>query len=108
MGSSERKNTPGDANSELPPYRLNRRTAVGGFAGGILAAAGMVPVGNAVFAQDAEQVAEDATPVSTEEEGALPRIPPEIAEFAAHWPMAQQNYEATRVATSSTIDSSNV
>lgn len=76
-------------------------TAIGGFAGSILATAGMMPVGNAVFAQD-------ATPATTEEEGALPRIPPEIEEFAADWPMAQANYEATRVGAGSTIDSTNV
>lgn len=75
--------------------------------GAILGAAGMVAVGAPVFAQDATPEASpvadaDATPAP------LPKFPPEVEAAANDWPMAQQNYEATRVAPSSTIDSSNV
>lgn len=95
-----------ETSDEADGLSLTRRTAVGGFAGSILAAAGMVAAGNPVFAQDATP---QASPVATgEEEEALPRIPPEIEQYINDWPMAQQGYDSTRNGIGSTIDSSNV
>lgn len=86
--------------------RNNRRNVLTGMAGSILAASGMVAVGTPVFAQDASPEAEPAGDEG--DAAALPMIPPEMEEFANDWPMAQQNYAATRVASGGTIDSSNV
>lgn len=68
-------------------------------ASALLAAAGVIAVGEPVFAQD-------ATPAASPE--ALPVIPPEVEQYANDWPLWQQNYAATRVAAGSVIDSSNV
>lgn len=76
---------------------LSRRSLLK--AGALLASAGMVAVGEPVFAQD-------ATPAASPE--TLPIIPPEAEQYANDWPLWQQNYAATRVAPSSVIDSSNV
>jgi glucose dehydrogenase/plastocyanin len=94
-----------------PARELDRRSLVK--AGAILSAAGMVAVGAPVFAQDATPSAEETGQEGTEgaatpEAAALPTIPPEIEQYANDWPMAQHDYEATRHAVGSTIDSSNV
>lgn len=70
-------------------------------AGALLGAAGMVSVGEPVFAQD-------ATPEAEMEPEAFPVVPPEAEQYVSDWPMAQQNYAATRNAVSSTVNSSNV
>lgn len=95
-----------DVVQSLLSRKNDRRTVLTGMAGSILAATGMVAAGAPVFAQDASPEAEAA--VEEGEATVLPMIPPEVEEFANDWPMAQQNYAATRIASGSTIDSSNV
>ncbi len=58
------------------------------------------------YAQDATPAADEAGAEATPE--ALPTTPPEAEEFANDWPMAQANFQATRVSAGATIDSSNV
>lgn len=92
-------------------HQLDRRSLLR--AGAILGAAGMVAVGAPVFAQDgtpvpAGEAQEGDEPLATPEAAALPAIPPEIEQYANDWPMAQHDYEATRHAVGSPIDSSNV
>ena len=92
-------------------HQLDRRSLLR--AGAIRGAAGMVAVGAPVFAQDgtpvpAGEAQEGDEPLATPEAAALPAIPPEIEQYANDWPMAQHDYEATRHAVGSTIDSSNV
>jgi alcohol dehydrogenase (cytochrome c) len=80
-------------------------------AGSILAATGMVAIGDPVLAQDAtpssDDSGQDSAGATPSAEG-LPTIPPEMVEFANDWPMAQHDYAATRDATGATIDSSNL
>jgi glucose dehydrogenase/plastocyanin len=91
--------------------QFDRRSLVK--AGAILGAAGMVAVGSPVFAQDATPSAEETGQEGTEgaatpEAASLPAVPPEVERYANDWPMAQHDFEATRHAVGSTIDSSNV
>ena len=89
--------------ADLVNAALDRRSLLK--VGAILGTTGMMAIGTPVFAQDATPEATpaaDATPVP------LPKVPPEIEAALNDWPMAQQNYAATRHAPSSTIDSSNV
>jgi len=79
--------------------QFNRRLMLK--ASALLSAAGMLAIGTPVLAQD-------ATPEASPEAEALPVVPPEVEQYANDWPMAQQNYAATRIAAGATIDSTNV
>jgi outer membrane protein assembly factor BamB len=73
---------------------------------GAAALAGVSIAGQRVRAQDATPAADAAASPAAEAE--LPTLPPEYADYANDWPMAQGNLLADRVAAGGAIDSSNV
>jgi outer membrane protein assembly factor BamB len=99
---------------------ISRRTLIASAGAGATAMAfgGLAALtrGDSVTAQDeatpsAEEVAEAPQPPASPEATPtvdLPAVPPEAAQFANDWPLAQGNYAATRLAGSSPIDSTTV
>jgi glucose dehydrogenase len=96
-----------DERHTLPePDGLSRRTLIVGASAATVAGAFAL---RGASAQDATPSAEEGGQVTVATpEAELPTIPPEMEEFAGDWPITQGNYAATRVAASTTIDSSNV
>lgn len=90
---------------------LTRRKVLSSVAAAVAAGVVSPTIFRSVAAQEATPSAETEQSVqmaAATPEAALPTMPPEIAEFANDWPMAQANYAATRASASSPIDSSNV
>lgn len=88
-----------DQNSSHERDGLSRRTLIAGASAAAVVGA---------FATRGFQGGVSAQEGTPDAEAELPAVPPEMTDFASDWPMTQGDYAATRVATGTTIDSSNV